>query len=552
LLPKHVTLNDTADYLLIRENMMVFQHKSDLTILLRLLVLTGMLLGSLPSFAQEETQSEEASSSQDTEQSDPYGRDTPRGSFVGFLKAAEEFDFEKAAEYLDLRNLPHEVSQIDGATLAEQLDFVIKRKLPIEKLILSNRNDGQAIDDLPEYRDELGRIQTVEGELVLLLQKVPGPETGFLWKVSNATVAIIPALYKESSYPAWVDTVRSKLPADKQFLGLELFKWVILLAIAILTTPIVWLILVGLSRVITKPTSPLRNDVRKLLARPVLALIIAAIFNLMLENLGMGATARKIQQAGTLVTIMYVWFLFSVIDLARASRREKYLAQGRNDAAVLGRPMANALKLLTILAALLVWLTNAGIDITTLLAGLGIGGIAIALALQKPIEDLLGAISIYSQQPVVTGDLCKVGDVFGQVEEIGLRTTHIRTLSDTRVSIPNSTIAYGEIENYAVRKKMLYHPDLPLRYDTTPEQMQAITSGIVAMLGTQKNIIQESARVRFTEFDKHSMIVKVRIYVDTEDFNKYLEVVEWVNFEIMKIVQDSGAHFDQGFHLEST
>jgi len=531
---------------------MILLRQSELKMRLCLLVLASMLLSSLSAYALQDSQNEAASTvgEQAVESSDPYGRNTPRGSFEGFQAAAEEFDFERAAEFLDLRNLPAAVSQMDGATLAEHLDFVIKRNLQIDILMLSSRHEGDLIDDLPDYRDELGRIQTIEGEVVLLLQKVPGPDEEFVWKISNATVARIPVLFKEFSYPAWVETVQDKLPADKHFLGLELFKWVIVLVFIILAVPIGWLIATGLSRVITKPTSPLYEDVRKLLTRPVLVLTIVLLGRLLLHNLGLGATAQKVEQAGTIFTIIFVWFLFSVIDLARAKRRETYLARGRTDAAVLGRPMANALKLFIVLAAFLVWLTNAGVNITTLLAGLGIGGVAIALALQKPIEDLLGAISIYSQQPIVTGDLCKVGTTFGRVEEIGLRATTIRTLSDTMVSIPNSKMAYGEIENYSVRKKMLYHPGLPIRYDTTPEQMQAITSGITAMLKEEKAIIQESARVRFTEFDDQSMIIKVRVYVDTEDFNEYLESVERMNFEIMKIVQDSGAHFDQGFKPE--
>ncbi len=528
---------------------MVYQRNTKSIIWLRLLVLAGLLLNISPAYALQGFENKDVTSpgEQTVEPSDLYGRDTPRGSFLGFLRASETFDFNQAAKYLDLRNLPHELNQMDGSTLAEQLDFVIKRNLKIDGVMLSNRFEGQAADGLPDYRDELGRIQTVEGEVILLLQKVPGPADSFIWKISNATVALIPGLFKEFSYPRWVKAVQSKLPDDQHFLGLELFKWVIVLGVIILALPIGWLIAVGLTRLLVKPESPLHGNFRKLLTRPVLVLAALFLGKALLHELGLGATAQRIQQAGTIITIIFVWLLFSIIDLARAKRREKYLAKGRTDAAVLGRPMANALKLFILLVAFLVWLTNAGVNITTLLAGLGIGGVAIALALQKPIEDLLGAISIYSQQPVVTGDLCKVGSTFGRVEEIGLRTTSIRTLSDTMVSIPNSLLAYGEIENYSVRKKMLYHPDLPLRYDTTSEQMQAITSGITAMLKQEKDIIQESARVRFTEFDKHSMIIKMRIYVDTDDFNEYLEVVERLNIAIMNIVQTSGAHFYHGF-----
>ncbi len=266
----------------------------------------------------------------------------------------------------------------------------------------------------------------------------------------------------------------------------------------------------------------------------------------LLEELGLGAKAQLIFETRTLMTVVVVWIIFSLIDLFRAKRRERFLAQGRADAHILGRPMANALKLITVLGASLVWLHNAGVDITTLLAGLGVGGLALALALQKPIEDLLGAVSLYSQQPMGTGDLCKYGNVFGRIEEIGLRTTRIRTLNDTLVSVPNSLIAHGAIENYSARMKMLYHPSLPLRFDTTLAQMQTIVDGIDAMARKHEKVIENSVRIRFTEFTETAMIVKARIYVDESDFSGYLAVVAELNMAIMEIVQDAGAHFAEG------
>jgi MscS family membrane protein len=201
---------------------------------------------------------------------------------------------------------------------------------------------------------------------------------------------------------------------------------------------------------------------------------------------------------------------------------------------------------MTILVASLVWLSNAGVEISALLAGLGIGGVALALALQKPIEDLLGAISLYSQQPMMTGDLCKYGTILGKIEEIGLRTTRIRTLNNTLVSVPNCLIAHGAIENYSAREKMLYHPELPLRYDTTPEQMDSIIEAIDQMAREHDGVITNSVRIRFTAFAENCMIIKARIYVDTSDFSTYLQVVTDLNMGIMKIVQDNGAHFAQG------
>jgi MscS family membrane protein len=325
-----------------------------------------------------------------------------------------------------------------------------------------------------------------------------------------------------------------------------LFKWVIIFGVTLVLLPIFWLIGFALSWLISKPGSPLHVPIRNLFTRPFTLLAVMIITGNLLTELGLGARAQALVETKTLMTIVVVWVVFSLIDLARARRRETFIAQGRSDAHILGRPMANALKLFTILAAGLVWLSNTGIDITTLLAGLGVGGIALALALQKPIEDLLGAVSIYSQQPMITGDLCKYGTILGRIEEIGLRTTRIRTLNNTLVSVPNCLIAHGAIENYSAREKMLYHPELPLRYDTSRDQMQTIIDGIDSLARNQEQVLEESVRIRFTEFSENSMIIKARIYIDTSDFTTYLQVVTDLNMGIMKTVQDAGAHFAQG------
>ena len=486
---------------------------------------------------------------------DNLGRDTPRSSFTGFLKLTEKFDFETAAEFIDLRNLPHGTRQYSGEELARKLDFVIQRGMKTNPSQLSNKTTGQVVDGLPEYLDELGPVVTDEGELVLLLQRVPGPDESFIWKVSNKSVAELPKLYDYFSYPDWIEKIREKFPEDIGFMGIELFKWVIVLGIVFLSTPGLWLLGFILSRLFTRSDSILRPEVQKLFTWPLILLGFIFIGGHLLRELGLGATAQAVFETKTLMTFVVVWILFLLIDLARAKRRQTFIAQGRSDAHILGRPMANALKLLVLLVAMLVWLHNTGINITTLLAGLGVGGVALALALQKPIEDLLGAVSIYSQQPIVTGDLCKYGNVLGRIEEIGLRTTRIRTLNNTLVSIPNCIIAHGAIENYSAREKMLYHPELPLRYDTSGEQMQAIINGIDKLAKSQEKVIEKSVRIRFTEFAENAMIIKARIYIDTDNFSDYLAVVGNLNLGIMEVVQAADAHFAQGaktIMLEST
>ncbi|RLA03433.1 MAG: hypothetical protein DRQ45_02905, partial [Gammaproteobacteria bacterium] len=296
---------------------------------------------------------------------DNLGRDTPRSSFAGFLKATEKFDFVTASEFIDLRNLPRSVREYSGEELARQLDFIIKRGMKIDISHLSRKPTGQVVDGLPDYRDELGHLVSNDGEQVLYLQKVPGLEDNFIWKVSNVSIAMVPGLYDYFSYPEWVEDIRIHLPEDVGFLGIELYKWVIVLGATIILLPIFWLIGFALSWLISRPGSPIHLSVRRLLTRPLAIFAVMTITGKLLNELGLGAKAQALVETKTLMTIVVVWLVFSLIDLIREKRRETFIAQGRSDAHILGRPMANAVKLFTLLVAILIWLSNSGINIST-------------------------------------------------------------------------------------------------------------------------------------------------------------------------------------------
>ena len=181
-----------------------------------------------------------------------------------------------------------------------------------------------------------------------------------------------------------------------------------------------------------------------------------------------------------------------------------------------------------------------GFSITTVLAGLGVGGIAVALALQKPTEDVFGAITLYTQQPVRVGDFCRIGTATGTIEEIGLRTTRLRTLANTVIAIPNSLLANEPIDNISSRKKILYRPVLRLRYDTTPEQLRQILEGIRELLSSHERVLKENHRVRFKEIADDALLVEVWAYLATTDWAEYLEFAEELNIRVLEIVARAG------------
>ncbi len=204
------------------------------------------------------------------------------------------------------------------------------------------------------------------------------------------------------------------------------------------------------------------------------------------------------------------------------------------------RPAANALKLIIVTAAALVYLDKLGINITTVLAGLGVGGVAVALALQKPLEDVFGAITLYTQQPVRLGDFCRIGEQTGTVEEIGLRTTRIRTLADTVIAVPNARMAMEAIDNISARNKILFNPLLRLRLDTSPETMQTVLENIRTMLTEHADVSPQSLRVRFKSITQDALQIEVFAYVTTTDWQHYLEIAEGLNTQIIGIIAAAG------------
>ena len=505
-----------------------------------------MLVFALPAPSSRAQQSSPDQDEQTTAEVDipvdQLDRGTPRRSLLGFLTAAQDRDFETAAEYLDLRNLPKRMVPVNGPELALGLSIVIERELWIDLDEVSDHPDGASGDGLPAYRDKFAEIKSEDEIITLLLQQVPRGDGEFIWKVSNKTVRRIPALYAEFGYGRFEEKLIRIFP-DVMILNIELFKWVIVIGSALIAYPVLLLLLRLLSGLIAKEASPVHQLVKRFLTRPFLWLLMIIIMNRVLTTLGLGIEAQRLASAHTVDIIIVTWVLLAATNLIRAIFRTRLERQGKGGAIVLLGPVSNAIKIMLVLFAVLLWLNNLGFNITALLAGLGVGGVAIALALQKPLEDLFGAISMYTQQPVKIGDFCKVGEVTGTIEEIGLRTTRIRTLGNTVVSIPNAKIAGDVLDNYSVRKRIWYHPKLTLRYNSTPKQLNEVLAATRDLLEAHGKVLDDPLRVRLTGFGKDGFELDIYAYIGTSDYAEYLETAEELNLAIIDFVTKSGTGF---------
>lgn len=474
---------------------------------------------------------------------DEFSRGTPRSSFIGFTRAARIGDFEKAAAYLDLRNLSAPARGMDAETLARRLKIVLDRAVWIDLHSLSQEPRGFADDGLPSYRDNLGQIEVDGQRFDLWLQRVPRGDGVQIWKISNATVGRVPELYELYGYGVIGEKLVTLMP-EWELLGLHIVQWLMLIALLgvaylIVSIPawvIAWMVRrrglatdSGLARFVT---GPMRLFVAILLTRAFIDLIHPSV------------TARAWLEGYTVLLIVSVWLLIRLVDVLRVHWMNRLVArEDESRTLVFMRPAANLAKVVIILIAAMIWFENLGFKATTLIAGLGVGGLAVALATQKSIENLIGGITLFSSAPVRVGDFCRFGDTIGTVEEIGLRATKVRTLDRSMVHVPNAAFADMQLENYTERERIWYHPTLRLRYDTNPEQVRTVLVEIRRMLSAHRRVSAAPCRVNFGGYGESSLNINVFAYVETTDWADFVAVAEDLNLRIMDIIADAGTSF---------
>ena len=200
-------------------------------------------------------------------------------------------------------------------------------------------------------------------------------------------------------------------------------------------------------------------------------------------------------------------------------------------------------RILVVIFALFFVLGNVfDINITALATGLGIGGIAIAMASKESLENLLGSFTIFFDRPFTVGDVVKVGTVTGLVEKVGFRSTRIKTFDKSVVTVPNKKMIDAELDNLGLRpvRRVKFH--IGLTYDTSTEQIKNIVSDIQEMINSHEKT-NEEGKVRFQEFGASSLDIMVLYYVNSPKWEDLIDVKEDINYKIMDIVNKHNSDF---------
>ena len=476
---------------------------------------------------------------------DPLGRETPRSAMMGLLKYEERGDYENAARYLQ----PPPGRNTNLIQRAREFR-ALQRNLKISIALLSDDPNGTIEPGLPPGQIRAGVVETGESTGDVILVRVDDPSSGKIWLISKETVANIPALYAqvESEAPAPIDRIMPTSLSGRKLLGMALAKWLGWL----LSIPIAWLLTLLSTLVLTTPVR-IRSKLRRVPFRPILetevglplkciiAILIHSVFVYLLEP-PLLYRVYYFRLIATLLVGCLVWLIATISDrgFEHAVHRARTQQKGGESILIV---MQRLMHIVLVMIALLAGLALFGFNVTTTLAGLGIGGLAIALAAQKSLENLIGGVSLLMDKAVQVGDFCQIGDQLGTVEDIGLRSLKLRTLDQNLSVVPNGSLAQMQFQNMAHRSKLLINQTFALRIETEVEQLRFVLDRVQSMLDQHPAIEPESCRVRVTSFVGAAFQLELFAYGQIGDWKQFTAIRQDVILKIAEIVEASGTRF---------
>jgi len=472
---------------------------------------------------------------------DPLGRSTPYGVVIGFIRAMEREDYPRASNYLESKQ-----SDKRKRELAHLLKLVFDRGVQISLDSLSRKPEGNLDDGLPPNLESVGVAKLGEQSLDILLRRVDQKGAPPIWLFSAETLLGISDAREqldsplgEKIWPAWFKETR--------FLSAPLFIWINNLLLIPLMLGLGWLLTRALFRVLRplflRRIKGLSESEVARFSTPVFLLIFSLLVRIVAPLAAtMASRIFWVVLATVLFLMTLTWFLIRLTNLIRELRvyhlRQAHLL---NRIAAL-ELSAWLIKGLWVVIGLFLIVRSFGIDVTTALAGLGVGGIAIAFAAQKTLENLFGTVMIVSDQPIRIGDRCQVGNIDGWVEDIGLRSTRIRTQDRTLVSIPNGQLAGMNITNLQQRDKRLFRHIFRLSFESTADQLRHILAEIQRMMAAHPKVDHATERqwIRFIRFGESSLDLEVFVYVLADKTLVFVEIQEELLLRIMDIIEASG------------
>lgn len=506
-----------------------------LAVLLTPNVMTAQLLGPAKTTTEEPAKTPE----------DSLGRRTPQGTVNGFIKAIGDQNYLRASQYfvLSKRSYRKQAQRIKIAKTFQQLLDQGGNLSPSS--IISNKETGRTDDDLPAGEDIVGSITDGKTNFHLYVENQSDDDEPALWLFSAETVESIRSA-NISGEKSFLDRVLPAVLKERKLGNVPVGHWavVVIMAVAsyLLSRLLIFIMAFLIQKLWKKAASEKGTAIIEAFTLPVHMYLTVILFVALTKPMGISIVVRQrfsiiILTFGIVAFLILLWRLTDFVSMYTRSRMNR---RGRISAVSAILFLSRTTKAAIIFIGIIAILGIIGVDVTAGIAALGIGGIALALGAQKTIENFVGSVSLIADQPLRVGDYCRVDDIKGTVEAIGMRSTTLRTSARTIVTIPNGQLSASKIENFAHRDRYIFNPILNFRMETTPDQMRYLLVELKSLLFSHPAVLNSPPIVRFTGITADALKVEITAYIEAATFEISQEVQEDLLLRMMDIIENSG------------
>jgi MscS family membrane protein len=472
------------------------------------------------------------------------GRETPRGTVRGFARAAQSENYDIAVQYFDVRRRS---SPEPDRELAAKLLAILNTRFAGSLDSIPNDPNGRQEGGPPREEVMLGGTRGLSESFSLYLVHAEVARGAKVWLISRQTLDQVPEVYDSLRFPQ-LERRLPKFFVKVRPLEMPLWQWISIVLFAPVALLLGWLaaLLLRLTfrrmqRAFGQPTRPM-GPLRRFGPSAVLGAVIVHYYFVYL--IGASILYREYYRAFLLILLAFAlyWAITRLTYWISLHVWNRLTSRGRYAERSLVSLTRRVLDVAIFFAiALLIFRDVLDWNVTAALAGLGIGGLALGLGAQKTFENMMGGISILVDRALLVGDACKIGDQRGIVEDIGLRSTKLRTEERTLVSIPNGTVATAILENFRLRDKILFRQTLRLRYDLSPDHVRYVVQQLRHVLAQHAKLDEASARVRVLKLAENAIEVELYAYIAVREYREFLAVQEELILQAMDVLESSGA-----------
>ena len=467
---------------------------------------------------------------------DSFGRDTPRTTVQGFISALSANDDLLASNYLNLSTSDNPTTTV--RQFKQALDAGGRFSPDLQ---LSNSPDGNLTDQLSPNQENVGSISISDKTVPLVLERVASQKGEQYWQFSSETLSLIPDVL-ENTEPTLISQYTFESLENKKVFGYQVADLVtaavLIIGSFLLTYILIWmlyhLLRITYPRVRGEPL-PLPDKMILPLAVVTMALILTEV----MVYAGVSVTLREPINRFTEVAswLATTWLLLRIIDVifTRAvtlSYRKNHIER----VSILGL-LRKVVKVMLLIFAIIVIFGNLGFDLTTGIAALGVGGLALALGAQKTIENLVGSVVVVADSPVRIGDYCKFGTYEGTVIDIGIRSSRVRTLNRTIVTVPNGDFSSMQIENFTSRDMFHFLHHLYIKRSADMDVVFEMVKDLDAFLNEHELTNEEWNQANILELRQDCYVIQLRAYLNAASATEFYPKQDILLVDIFALIK---------------